>query len=423
VETTTRSAGRILFIDDDAATREVLAERLQAEGYNVACAANGWEAINHLRQSLLPHVILLDLIMPVMDGWEFRRQQLQDSALAAIPVIVLSSAVDSSQDASAPGGISYLPKPVDFRRLITLVAGYCPRLTSPGAAGEASETLDGGSAPCAPCSQRHLADGPRAVRCRRSPVDPPWRIRLLGELSATQGDRVIDRFRTQETGLLLAYLAYHSDRSHSRGALMDLLWPDCRPGAARCNLSAAVSGLCRQLAVDGPAGGQPGETPDARRQTPVTDDWTGVWRLAPGASMGGVIVANGDTVQLDPLAVSTDVAEFEAALDAAARAAGGTERAHWLTQAVELYRGELLPGYVEAWVLEQRQRLAERYFQALRQLAADLEREGDFRGALQYARRAVCTDPAREEAHHDLIRLYARIFSPLWWPEPPDPPI
>jgi DNA-binding SARP family transcriptional activator len=233
------------------------------------------------------------------------------------------------------------------------------------------------------------------VRCRRSPVDPPWRIRLLGELSATQGDRVIDRFRTQETGLLLAYLAYHCDRSHSRGALLDRLWPDCRPEAARCNLSAALSGLRQQLAVDGPAGGQPGD-----REVGPPD--------AP--TMGSVIVDNCDTVQLNPAAASTDVAEFEAALETAAQAVGGTERAYWLVQAVELYRGELLPGYFEAWVLEQRQWLAERYFQALRQLAAELEREGDFGGALQYARRAVCTNPAREEAHNDLIRLYARVF-------------
>jgi DNA-binding SARP family transcriptional activator/FixJ family two-component response regulator len=402
VETTTRSAGHILVIDDDPVTRETVAELLRAEHYSVACAANGWEAINHLRRSLLPHVILLDLMMPVMDGWEFRRQQLQDSALAAIPVIVLSSLVDISQDASAPGGISYLPKPVDFRRLITLVASNCPRLSSPGAAGEESDALDEGSAPCTPRNERHLADGPRAVRCRRSPVDTPWRIGLLGELRATRGGTageaggpVITRFRTPKTGLLLAYLAYHCDRSHSRSALLDLLWPDCRPEAARCNLNVALSWLHRQLAAGGPAGGQPED-----REVGPPD--------AP--SMGGVIVANRDTVQLNPTAVSTDVAEFEAALETAARATGGTERAQWLIRALELYRGELLPGYFEDWVLEQRQWLAERYFQALRQLAAELEREGDFRSALQYARRAVCTEPAREEAHHDLIRLYARVF-------------
>src|SRR5262249_45678689 len=127
-------------------------------------------------------------------------------------------------------------------------------------------------------------------------------------------------------------------------------------------------------------------------------------------SMWGVIVANRDTVQLDPTAVSTDVAEFEAALETATQAAGSAEQAHWLIQALELYRGELLPGYFEAWVLEQRRWLAERYFQALHQLVAELEREGDLQGALQYARRAVCTDPSREEAHEDLIRLYTRVF-------------
>jgi DNA-binding SARP family transcriptional activator len=402
VGTTDRSAGRILVIDDDAASRETMAELLAAEGYSVACAANGWEALNHLRRSLLPHVILLDLMMPVMDGWEFRRQQLRDSALAAIPVIVLSFLVDISQDASAPGSISYLPKPVDFGRLITLVASYCPRLTRPGAAGEESEALDEGSGPHAPGDERHLPNGRRTVRCRRSPVDNPWRIELLGELRATRGGTageaggpVITRFETRETGLLLAYLAYHCDRSHSRDALLDLLWPDCRPEAARCNLSAALSWLRRQLAAGGPAGGQP----EDREVDPPGAPW-----------MGSVIVANRATVQLNPTAVSTDVAEFEAALETAGRAAGSAERAHWLIQALELYRGELLPGYFEDWVLEPRRWLAERYFQALRQLAAELERDGDFRGALQYARRAVCTAPVREEAHQDLLRLYARVF-------------
>src|SRR5262249_17255217 len=100
----------------------------------------------------------------------------------------------------------------------------------------------------------------------------------------------------------------------------------------------------------------------------------------------------------------------EAALEIATQAAGSVEQAHWLIQALELYRGELLPGYDEDWVLEQRRWLAEGDFQALPQLVAGMEGEGEFGGALQYARRAVCTDPLREEAHEDLIRLYTRVF-------------
>src|SRR5262249_52222584 len=129
-------------------------------------------------------------------------------------------------------------------------------------------------------------------------------------------------------------------------------------------------------------------------------------------SMGRVIVADHATVQLNPTAVTSDVAEFEAALQGAAQATNGSERAHWLVQAVELYRGELLPGFFEAWVLQEGQWLAERYFQALGQLLAQLEEEGEFERALLYAQRGVSVDPLREEAHQDLMRLYAAAGQP-----------
>src|SRR6185503_18909798 len=98
-----------------------------------------------------------------------------------------------------------------------------------------------------------------------------------------------------------------------------------------------------------------------------------------------------------PAAVTTDVAEFATALTAAARAGESTERAHCLVRAVELYRGELLPGFYDDWVLQERAWLAERFFQTLGQRIATLEQAGDLEAALELAQRGVRLDP-REEA-------------------------
>ena len=70
-----------------------------------------------------PHVILLDLMMPVMDGWEFRRQQKADPALAPVPVIVLS-ALDPARTANVDAA-AFLKKPLDFDRLLELVRAHC----------------------------------------------------------------------------------------------------------------------------------------------------------------------------------------------------------------------------------------------------------------------------------------------------------
>jgi DNA-binding SARP family transcriptional activator len=81
--------------------------------------------------------------------------------------------------------------------------------------------------------------------------------------------------------------------------------------------------------------------------------------------------------RLNPQAVTTDVAQFESALQAASRAGSGTERRERLSEAVELYQGELLPGFFEEWVLTERERLAEAFLQAVGQWVAHLEQVGD----------------------------------------------
>jgi CheY-like chemotaxis protein len=113
----------ILIVEDDSDLREMMEQLLSLEGFNPVTAANGRQALDYLRSSGTPNVILLDLMMPVMDGWEFRREQERDPAIARVPVVVLS-ALDE-QRAGNLGADAFLKKPLDFDRLLALVRHYC----------------------------------------------------------------------------------------------------------------------------------------------------------------------------------------------------------------------------------------------------------------------------------------------------------
>jgi CheY-like chemotaxis protein len=113
----------VLIVEDDDDLREMMAQLLSLEGFRAETAANGREALDYLSKGDFPEVILLDLMMPVMDGWEFRRQQQDDPALAAVPVVVLS-ALDTTPGGDLHGA-AFLKKPLDFDRLLQLVRRYC----------------------------------------------------------------------------------------------------------------------------------------------------------------------------------------------------------------------------------------------------------------------------------------------------------
>ena len=113
----------VLIVEDDEDLREMMAQMLTLEGFESAAVANGREALEYLHAAEKPDVILLDLMMPVMDGWEFRRQQRADPAIAPVPVIVLS-ALDQAR-ASTLEANAFLKKPLDFDRLLSLVRTYC----------------------------------------------------------------------------------------------------------------------------------------------------------------------------------------------------------------------------------------------------------------------------------------------------------
>jgi DNA-binding SARP family transcriptional activator len=210
-------------------------------------------------------------------------------------------------------------------------------------------------------------------------METRWRIQLFGGLRAEQEGRVVTRFRTQKAASLLAYLAYYRQRTNPRELLIELLWPECEPEVARHRLSVALSTLRQQF--------------------------------EPGGAGASVFIADHFSVGLAPAVVTTDVAEFEEALQRAGKSAG-SEQTRFFAEAVELYRGELLPGYYEDWILPEQQRWQELYFQAVRRLIACCESAGEIDRALQYGLRAISIDPLREEAHQDLMRLYAAASQP-----------
>jgi CheY-like chemotaxis protein len=111
----------ILVVEDDDATREALGLILGAQGFGVLRAANGQEALVLMRAGPQPDLILLDLMMPIMDGWQFRREQTQDPSLSAIPVVVLSADGNVRQKAAALRADGYLQKPFEVDSLLEAI--------------------------------------------------------------------------------------------------------------------------------------------------------------------------------------------------------------------------------------------------------------------------------------------------------------
>jgi CheY-like chemotaxis protein len=116
----------ILVVDDDLEIRETIRDVLEEEGYRVELAANGAEALAHLRakgEAGEPALVLLDLMMPEMNGWQFCEEQRRDPRLAKIPVLVISAAsVDAKKGSIA--GYAFLKKPIELARLLEAVAKH-----------------------------------------------------------------------------------------------------------------------------------------------------------------------------------------------------------------------------------------------------------------------------------------------------------
>jgi CheY-like chemotaxis protein len=121
--------GQILVVDDDADIREGLRQALEFEGYSVSQAANGKQAWELLHSRPPPALVLLDLMMPVMDGSELLRLIRSDPAVRKLPV-VLVTAFGSAAAARAVESQGCLAKPIDLDELMALVERYCARMSS-----------------------------------------------------------------------------------------------------------------------------------------------------------------------------------------------------------------------------------------------------------------------------------------------------
>ncbi|MEO8192183.1 MAG: response regulator [Acidobacteriota bacterium] len=115
----------VLVVEDDPELLEALSDALESEGYGVGRARHGLDALGQLRAGKRPCLILLDLMMPIMNGWQFRHEQRQDSELSRIPVVVVSAKTDSAQHAAWLEADAYIEKPVSLQTLLETVHRYC----------------------------------------------------------------------------------------------------------------------------------------------------------------------------------------------------------------------------------------------------------------------------------------------------------
>ncbi len=115
---------RILIVEDDTSIRELLVELLESEGYNVSSAVNGLEGLKKLEADSKPNLILIDLMMPVMDGYTFRTEQLKNNTWAKIPTVVMSAEANAKEKLKSYNITAFLSKPVELDTILQTVERY-----------------------------------------------------------------------------------------------------------------------------------------------------------------------------------------------------------------------------------------------------------------------------------------------------------
>jgi CheY-like chemotaxis protein len=115
---------RILIVEDDSRLRSGLGDLLRQNGYEVISAATGEQAMSHLRSEARTDLIVLDLRMPGMNGWQFRSEQRRDSLLASIPVIVATADWNAETEAETLGAVCCLKKPYTPQKLVETVRRF-----------------------------------------------------------------------------------------------------------------------------------------------------------------------------------------------------------------------------------------------------------------------------------------------------------
>lgn len=118
----TKKTPRVLIVDDEEALLDALGRLLDSEGYEVETARNGKEALEKLATMAPPGLILLDLKMPVMDGWQFLAARAAESPTLRVPIVLLSGL---GFIPNAPGVADFLSKPINPSRLLACVQRFC----------------------------------------------------------------------------------------------------------------------------------------------------------------------------------------------------------------------------------------------------------------------------------------------------------
>ena len=114
----------VLIVEDDVDARESLCALLETEGYSVRAAGHGEEALRMLRASGAC-VVVLDIYMPVMNGFEFLAEKARDPALAPLPVVVISADAEAARKADRPGVDGHAHQPLDHERLLEIIRSHC----------------------------------------------------------------------------------------------------------------------------------------------------------------------------------------------------------------------------------------------------------------------------------------------------------
>lgn len=115
----------ILYVEDEIDTRDAVSFALEQQGFRVFGVANGQTALDYLRSSPAPCLILLDLMVPVLDGWQFMAVRARDPELMAIPVVIVSAHMSIQRQTTPLKAAGYLTKPIDMDLLFSTVRKYC----------------------------------------------------------------------------------------------------------------------------------------------------------------------------------------------------------------------------------------------------------------------------------------------------------
>ncbi len=208
-----------------------------------------------------------------------------------------------------------------------------------------------------------------------SETNKPCRIEMMGTFCLKIGAFELHHFQTQKTALLTSILSYPPVRVHLREQLVDTLWPDVSLSVGLNRLSQALAWL--------------------RSQTEKRFDFNDKF-----------LISDRQFVGFNDSLISSDVEDFELAAQTAMNKKNGLYSIENIQIAEQLYKGELLAGYYEDWILRERDRLLTVYLTLLHHLIQYSNQVSDYDKAVEYARKAVVVDPLEEQHYVDLIKLH-----------------